>query len=244
MAPRCVVWGCGFFICLLLFFFLRATPMACGSSPGQGLNWSCKCWPTLQQQQHQLRVASATCTTACSNARSVTHWVRSGIKPLSSEILVGLIMLSHNGNSGAVVLITHTSRPWKDGTGLRSLSCLCIWDQVCLVVKLSAALWEVQQPPWPQSTQMPVATLPQPSHHNQKNVSNSWQHSLKEARHGNSLNVHRQMNGLKSCIYTVKCYSANKKQIPFTATWLQLESLILSKSEREKQIWYDITYGI
>ena len=32
--------------------------------------------------------------------------------------------------------------------------------------------------------------------------------------------------------------------MPFTATWIQLESLILSevKSERERQILYDITY--
>ena len=40
-------------------------------------------------------------------------------------------------------------------------------------------------------------------------------------------------------------YSAIKrKKMPFTATWIQLESLILSevKSERERQIPYDITY--
>ena len=41
-------------------------------------------------------------------------------------------------------------------------------------------------------------------------------------------------------------YSAIKKNkiIPFAATWMQLETLILSevKSERERQIPYDITY--
>ena len=38
--------------------------------------------------------------------------------------------------------------------------------------------------------------------------------------------------------------SHKKKKMPFTATWIQLESLILSevKSERERQIPSDITY--
>ena len=39
-------------------------------------------------------------------------------------------------------------------------------------------------------------------------------------------------------------YSAIKKNevMPFAATWMQLEIIILSKSERERQIPYDITY--
>ena len=41
-------------------------------------------------------------------------------------------------------------------------------------------------------------------------------------------------------------YSAMKKKkiMPFAATWMKLETLILSevKSERERQIPYDITY--
>ena len=38
-------------------------------------------------------------------------------------------------------------------------------------------------------------------------------------------------------------YSTIKKEkMPFAATWMQLEILILSKSERERQIPYDITY--
>jgi len=46
-------------------------------------------------------------------------------------------------------------------------------------------------------------------------------------------------------IYTMEYYSAiKKKKMPFTATWMKLETLILSdvKSERERQIPYDITY--
>ena len=45
-------------------------------------------------------------------------------------------------------------------------------------------------------------------------------------------------------IYTVKYYSAIKKNeiMPFTATWIQLEIITLSMSERERQIPYGITY--
>ena len=47
-------------------------------------------------------------------------------------------------------------------------------------------------------------------------------------------------------IYTMECYSAIKmnKIMPFAATWMQPEITTLSevKSERERQIPYDITY--
>ena len=47
-------------------------------------------------------------------------------------------------------------------------------------------------------------------------------------------------------IYTTEYYSAIKKNeiMPFEATWMQLEIIILSevKSEGERQIPYDITY--
>ena len=45
-------------------------------------------------------------------------------------------------------------------------------------------------------------------------------------------------------IYTMECYSAIKKNeiMPFAATWIDLEIVILSKLERERQIPYDITY--
>ena len=48
------------------------------------------------------------------------------------------------------------------------------------------------------------------------------------------------------CIYTMEYYPAIKRNkiIPFAATWMQLEIIILSevKSERERQIPYEITY--
>ena len=45
-------------------------------------------------------------------------------------------------------------------------------------------------------------------------------------------------------IYTMEYYSAIKKNkiMPFATTWLDLEIIILSKSGRERQIWYDTTH--
>ena len=48
-------------------------------------------------------------------------------------------------------------------------------------------------------------------------------------------------------MYTVKYYSAIRKKngiLPFAATWMQLEITILSESERERQIPYDMICGI
>ena len=47
--------------------------------------------PAPQPQQCQNPAASETCTTAHGNARSPTYWVRPGIKPASSWILVRFI---------------------------------------------------------------------------------------------------------------------------------------------------------
>ena len=45
-------------------------------------------------------------------------------------------------------------------------------------------------------------------------------------------------------IYTMEYYSAIKKNeiLPFAATWMDPEIIILSESDRERQIPYDITY--
>ena len=45
-------------------------------------------------------------------------------------------------------------------------------------------------------------------------------------------------------IYTMQYYSATKKNeiVPFAATWMDLEIIILSNSDRKRQISYDITH--
>ena len=50
-------------------------------------------WPTPEPQQHGIRAASATYTTAHGNTRSLTHWGRPGIEPRSSWMLVNLMGL-------------------------------------------------------------------------------------------------------------------------------------------------------
>ena len=70
---------------------------------GQGSNQSCSCRPTPQPQQHQTQAMSTTYTTAHSNARSLTHRARPGIKPVSLWIQSDLFPLSHDRNS----IMTH-----------------------------------------------------------------------------------------------------------------------------------------
>ena len=48
-------------------------------------------WPTPQPQQCQIWAASATYTTAHSNAGSLTHWVRPGMEPATLWFLVGFV---------------------------------------------------------------------------------------------------------------------------------------------------------
>ena len=75
--------------CFVLFCLFRAAPTAYGGSQARGSNKSYSCQPTPQPQQCEIQAETATYTTAHSNARSLTHSARPGIKPASSGILVG-----------------------------------------------------------------------------------------------------------------------------------------------------------
>ena len=55
--------------------------------PRPGVEVELQLRPIPQPQQHQTRVTSVTCATACSNTGSLIHWVRPGIKPASSRTL-------------------------------------------------------------------------------------------------------------------------------------------------------------
>ena len=78
--------GVSFILFICLF---RAAPVAYEGSQARGRSSSC--WPTPQPQQCQIRAVSVAYTTANGNARFLTHWVRPGIKPASSWILVRFI---------------------------------------------------------------------------------------------------------------------------------------------------------
>ena len=63
--------------CFCFFFFFLAAPVAYGCSGARGWIWA----------------TSVTYTAAWGNARILTHWVRPGIEPVSSWILV--MFLTH-----------------------------------------------------------------------------------------------------------------------------------------------------
>ena len=72
-----------------LGLFFRATPAAHRGSQARGLNQSYSCQP--QPPKHQIQTTSANYTAAHSNTRSLTHWARPGIEPVTSWFLVGFV---------------------------------------------------------------------------------------------------------------------------------------------------------
>ena len=86
--------GVDFFLLLLfiyLFLLFRATPAAYESSQARGLVGAAAAGLCHSHSNAGNWATSATYTAACSNARSLTHWLRPGIKPASSWILVGFV---------------------------------------------------------------------------------------------------------------------------------------------------------
>ena len=86
-------WSC---ICLAffcLFVLFRATPTAYGSFKARGRIEAIAAYTTAtaMSQQCQPQASSANCTVALGNTRSLTHWARLGIKPMSSWTLVRFI---------------------------------------------------------------------------------------------------------------------------------------------------------
>ena len=72
------------------FFFLGHMGV-----PRLGVESECSCQPMPHPRQHQIWVPSVTYATVCGNARSLTHWFRPRIKPISQCQI--LKPLSHMG---------------------------------------------------------------------------------------------------------------------------------------------------
>ena len=75
----------------LFLVFLGSCTWGIWRFPGEGSNRSWSCRPTPQPQQRGIRATSATYTTAHGNARSLTRYMRPGIEPGSSWILVRFV---------------------------------------------------------------------------------------------------------------------------------------------------------
>ena len=99
---------------LLLFFSFWTHTHSIWKFWARGLNQSCSCWLIPQPKQRQIRAASATYAIAHSNARSLTHRTRPGIKSISSQTLCRVLNpLSHSGNSESVTIIVPILLTWK-----------------------------------------------------------------------------------------------------------------------------------
>ena len=79
-----------FFLFLVFLPFSRAAPTAYGGSQARGPIGAVH-RPTPEPQQCGIWAASETYTTAHGNAGSLTHWLRPGIKPATSWVLVRFI---------------------------------------------------------------------------------------------------------------------------------------------------------
>ena len=71
------------------FFFFLGAHQQHMEVPRLWVELELQCWPMPQPQQGQIWAISATYAAACDNTRSLTHWLRPGIEPASSWILVG-----------------------------------------------------------------------------------------------------------------------------------------------------------
>ena len=73
---------------------------------GEGLNRRCSCRPTPLPQQNRIQDASASYTTAHSNAGSLTRWARLGMEPASSWILIRFISPEPQQNSKKLYFVS------------------------------------------------------------------------------------------------------------------------------------------
>ena len=93
-----IFWHFIFTIYLFIFLFKAACAAYGSSQPRAESELQLPAY--IQPQQRQIWAASGTYTAACSNAGSLTHWPRPGIKPTASQIPCQVLkMLSHYGNS-------------------------------------------------------------------------------------------------------------------------------------------------
>ena len=97
----CVVFY--FYLFIYLFLLFRAAPLTYGGSSARGWTGDTAASVHHSHKQCQICAVSVTYTTVCSNARSLTHWMRPGIEPPSSWILIRFI--THRVTTGTPWLL-------------------------------------------------------------------------------------------------------------------------------------------
>ena len=75
----------------ILFLLFRAAPVAYGNFQARSHIGAAAAGLHHSQSNGRIQAMSETYTTAHGNARSLTHWVRPGIKPITSWFLVGFV---------------------------------------------------------------------------------------------------------------------------------------------------------
>ena len=109
-------------LCFLFYFIFSGPHPQHMDVPRPGVELDTGCQPTPQPQPQpqprRIPATSATYTAALSNAGSLTHSVRPGIKPIISWILVGFLTTELRGNS-----CTASWKPCVDFTLVAPASC-------------------------------------------------------------------------------------------------------------------------
>ena len=95
-----------FFLCFSLY---TVTPVTYGSPQARGRIGSIatRLHHSHSHWQHQIRATSAIYTTAHGSTRSLTHWMRPGIKPASSQTLCQVLNLLSHSRSSKVLHFQH-----------------------------------------------------------------------------------------------------------------------------------------
>ena len=91
----------------LWFFFFKWLNLWHMEVTRLGIELELQLRPMPQPQQCWMLAASATCTAACSNARSLTFWVRPGIESASSWILCQILNLQSPDENSEDILNDH-----------------------------------------------------------------------------------------------------------------------------------------
>ena len=99
------------------FFFFLGLFLGHTEVPKLGVESELQLQSMPQPRQHWIQDASVTYATACSNARSLTHWERPGVERMNESGIQDtswvLNLLSHNGNTPSFLIMRLDFSSWS-----------------------------------------------------------------------------------------------------------------------------------